>query len=120
MSELALFGGSPIRTKSFPSWPRTSDEIREHVLDTLNNEKWGVGSKTIAEFNDNFSSYHDAKYCISLHSGTSALWVAFWNFSDLTFTVMVGIVVIIFYNTTLTQWLWIGGLTAVPDRKSVV
>ncbi|MBT4369502.1 MAG: DegT/DnrJ/EryC1/StrS family aminotransferase, partial [Candidatus Marinimicrobia bacterium] len=76
MSELALFGGSPVRTKSFPSWPRTSDEIREHVLDTLNNEKWGVGSKTIAEFNDNFANYHDAKYCISLHSGTSALWVA--------------------------------------------
>jgi len=76
MSELALFGGSPVRTKSFPSWPRTSDEIRDHVLDTLNNEKWGVGSKTIAEFNDNFANYHDAKYCISLHSGTSALWVA--------------------------------------------
>ncbi len=28
---------------------------------------------------------------------------------------MVGIVVIILYNTTLTQWLWIGGLAAVPD-----
>ena len=76
MSELALFGGSAVRTKSFPSWPRTSDAIRERVLDTLSNDKWGVGSKTIAEFNDNFANYHDAKYCISLHSGTSALWVA--------------------------------------------
>ena len=76
MSELALFGGSPVRTKSFPSWPRTSDAITEYVLNTLSNDKWGVGSKTIAEFNDNFASYHDAKYCISLHSGTSALWVA--------------------------------------------
>jgi hypothetical protein len=28
---------------------------------------------------------------------------------------MVGIIVIILYNTTLTQWLWIGGLAAVPD-----
>jgi drug/metabolite transporter (DMT)-like permease len=42
-------------------------------------------------------------------------WVAFWDFSDLAFTVMVGIIVIILYNTTLTQWLWIGGLAAVPD-----
>ena len=42
-------------------------------------------------------------------------WVSFWNFSDLALTVMVGIVVIILYNTTLTQWLWIGGLAAVPD-----
>ncbi|MBO6493347.1 MAG: EamA family transporter, partial [Pelagibacteraceae bacterium] len=42
-------------------------------------------------------------------------WVAFWDFSDLAFTVMAGIIVIILYNTTLTQWLWIGGLAAVPD-----
>ena len=31
------------------------------------------------------------------------------------FTAIVGLVVIILYNTTLTQWLWIGGLAAVPD-----
>ncbi|MDP6680954.1 MAG: DMT family transporter, partial [Pelagibacteraceae bacterium] len=42
-------------------------------------------------------------------------WVTFWDFSDLVFTAMVGLVVIILYNTTLTQWLWIGGLAAVPD-----
>ena len=41
--------------------------------------------------------------------------VAFWDFSDLAFIVMIGIVVIVLYNTTLTQWLWIGGLAAVPD-----
>tara|TARA_B100001250_G_C19794908_1_gene788282 strand:- start:106 stop:1341 length:1236 start_codon:yes stop_codon:yes gene_type:complete len=76
MSKLALFGGSPVRTKLFPSWPRNSDAIQESVLNTLGNDEWGVGSKTLVEFNNKFADYHDAKYCISLHSGTSALWVA--------------------------------------------
>ena len=55
MSELALFGGSPVRTKPFPSWPRTSDAIRDQILDTLSNDKWGVGSKTIADFNHSWT-----------------------------------------------------------------
>ncbi|MBT4555547.1 MAG: DegT/DnrJ/EryC1/StrS family aminotransferase, partial [Candidatus Marinimicrobia bacterium] len=76
MSELALFGGSPIRTKPFPSWPRSTAAIREQLISTLENEQWGVGSKTIDEFNNSFAEYHDANYCISVHSGTSALWVA--------------------------------------------
>ena len=76
MFDLALFGGSPIRTKPFPSWPNQSKAIRESVLETLENATWGIGSKTIDEFNLRFAEYHDAKYCISIHSGTSALWVA--------------------------------------------
>jgi len=42
-------------------------------------------------------------------------WVAFWHFSDLAIPAMLGIIVLVLYNTTLTQWLWIGGLAAVPD-----
>jgi drug/metabolite transporter (DMT)-like permease len=42
-------------------------------------------------------------------------WVEFWNFSNLAFTAIIGIIVLALYNTTLTQWLWIGGLAAVPD-----
>jgi len=42
-------------------------------------------------------------------------WVAFWRFTDLSVAAMLSITVIALYNTTLTQWLWIGGLAAVPD-----
>jgi len=76
MSDLALFGGSPIRTKPFPEWPKSNKAIQEKLLDTLENEQWGVGSNTIDEFNASFASYHQAKHCIAIHSGTSALWVA--------------------------------------------
>jgi len=42
-------------------------------------------------------------------------WVNFASFGDLAVPAMIGIVVLVLYNTTLTQWLWIGGLAAVPD-----
>ena len=42
-------------------------------------------------------------------------WVAFWSFGELAAPAMVAIVVLVLYNTTLTQWLWIGGLAAAPD-----
>jgi drug/metabolite transporter (DMT)-like permease len=42
-------------------------------------------------------------------------WVAFWSFGELAGPAMAAIVVLVLYNTTLTQWLWIGGLAAAPD-----
>ncbi len=42
-------------------------------------------------------------------------WVDFGSLTELGPTAAVGIVVLALYNTTLTQWLWIGGLAAVPD-----
>ena len=76
MSALAFFGGSAIRTKPFPAWPNHTQAIKESVLSTIENDTWGIGSNTIADFNKNFATYHDAKFCISVHSGTSALWVS--------------------------------------------
>ena len=76
MSKLALFGGIPVRTKPFPEWPRLTSELGESVLKTLQNENWGVGSDAISRFEDAFALFHDAKYCISTSSGTTALWVA--------------------------------------------
>ncbi|MFQ6678298.1 MAG: DegT/DnrJ/EryC1/StrS family aminotransferase [Fidelibacterota bacterium] len=76
MSKLALFGGNPIRTEPFPSWPRPSSSLGESVLKTLENENWGVGSKAITRFEESFAAFQDAKYCISTNSGTAALWVA--------------------------------------------
>ncbi|MBC8400221.1 MAG: DegT/DnrJ/EryC1/StrS family aminotransferase [Candidatus Marinimicrobia bacterium] len=76
MSKLALFGGTPVRTKPFPSWPKSSKELKDQLQNTIDNELWGVGSKTIKNFEDAFATYHNAKYCITTNSGTTALWVA--------------------------------------------
>ncbi|MBC8403176.1 MAG: DegT/DnrJ/EryC1/StrS family aminotransferase [Candidatus Marinimicrobia bacterium] len=76
MSKLALFGGTPVRTKPFPSWPRSSKELKDQLQNTIDNELWGVGSKTIKNFEEAFATYQNAKYCITTNSGTTALWVS--------------------------------------------
>lgn len=76
MSELALFGGSPVRTEPFPNWPRPTSDLRESLIKTLDSEGWGVGSEAIERFESAFATFQDAKYCISTSSGTTALWVA--------------------------------------------
>ena len=42
-------------------------------------------------------------------------WVAFSDYWNLAPAAMLAIAVLCLYNTTITQWLWIGGLAAVPD-----
>ena len=74
--DLAIFGGNPVRNRPFPVWPRLSPDIKNSLLQTLENEDWGVGSDTIDRFNRKFSKLHDAKHCLAVHSGTSAIWVS--------------------------------------------
>ena len=76
MSKLAIHGGTPIRNKPFPKWPRSTPELMDSVLGTVENENWGVGSEVISRFEENFADFQDSKYCISTSSGTTALWVA--------------------------------------------
>lgn len=42
-------------------------------------------------------------------------WVNFLDITTLLPVAAVSIIVLALYNTTLTQWLWIGGLAAAPD-----
>ncbi len=42
-------------------------------------------------------------------------WVDFFTWTSLAPVAAIAIAVLAFYNTTLTQWLWIGGLAAAPD-----
>ena len=76
MSKLALFGGRPVRTKPFPSWPRITKGIKDSLFNTLENDDWGVGSDAVRNFEEKYAKFHDAKYAISTSSGTTALWVS--------------------------------------------
>ena len=76
MSQLALFGGKPVRKKPFPVWPRVTAGQKEQLLNTLESDSLGIGSDAIKLFEDQFAEFHDAKYCIATSSGTNALWVA--------------------------------------------
>ena len=76
MSELALFGGNPVRKKPFPVWPRITAGQKEQLLNTLESDSLGIGSDAIKAFEDQFAEFQNAKYCIATSSGTNALWVA--------------------------------------------
>ena len=76
MSKLAIHGGDPVRSRPFSVWPRPTSDLKDAIISTLENEGWGVGSTAITRFEEKFADFHDAKYCISTSSGTTALWVA--------------------------------------------
>ena len=75
-SDLAIFGGDPIRSKPFPAWPRITDDIKNSIINTVDNDELGIGSSTIDIFNDRFADMQDAKFSLAIHSGTSAIWIS--------------------------------------------
>jgi len=75
-SDLAIFGGDPIRSKPFPAWPRITDDIKNSIISTVDNDELGIGSSTIDIFNDRFADMQDAKFSLAIHSGTSAIWIS--------------------------------------------
>ncbi|MFQ6615544.1 MAG: DegT/DnrJ/EryC1/StrS family aminotransferase [Fidelibacterota bacterium] len=75
-TDMALYGGRPVRADPFPSWPRPTDAMRESLIHTLNREQWGVGSKVVEKFEKAFARFHDGRFALCTNSGTAALWVA--------------------------------------------
>ncbi len=76
MGNLAISGGTPVRTKPFPSWPERSDRQLEMITEVFNSPDWGVGSGHIRQFEERFAEFHHAKYGQAISNGTAALWVA--------------------------------------------
>jgi dTDP-4-amino-4,6-dideoxygalactose transaminase len=75
MEKLALFSGKPVRTKPFPNWPLVTEELKKQVINTMETDSLGVGSNIIKQFEEKYADFHDAKYCLSTSSGTTAIWV---------------------------------------------
>jgi dTDP-4-amino-4,6-dideoxygalactose transaminase len=90
MNELALFGGSPVRTKPFPHWPVFDEAEEKAVLEVVRSGEWwrysmgeatdaasslsGMRSK-VGEFQDLFAKAQGAGYGIACASGTAAIEV---------------------------------------------
>jgi len=80
MSKLALRGGNPIRTRSFPSWPCIGNNDIQFINNTLHKSSWwrGMGKEKseIEQFESLFSERHGSKYGLTIVNGTAALNVA--------------------------------------------
>lgn len=78
MAKLAILGGKPVREKPFPSWPIWREKEVSAVADVVRSGKWGTRGPRAEEFESKFAEYCQTKYCVSLTSGTTALYLALW------------------------------------------
>jgi dTDP-4-amino-4,6-dideoxygalactose transaminase len=76
MSKLAINGGSPVRTESWPRWPQWDERERERVLGVLASGEWGGFNPVVKDFEAAFARRHEAKHCIAVTNGTASLEAA--------------------------------------------
>ncbi|RME51867.1 MAG: DegT/DnrJ/EryC1/StrS family aminotransferase, partial [Caldilineae bacterium] len=75
-STLALHGGTPVRTKPWPRWPRWDDRVRAQLLGVLERGEWGGFDEAVGRFEAAFAQRHAAKHCITTVNGTTSLETA--------------------------------------------
>ena len=74
---LALFGGTPVRTRSFPTWPIFDEADEARVLAALRSGKWGrLAGDQVAEFEHRFATMHGCRHGIAVVNGTVSLRIA--------------------------------------------
>lgn len=72
-SRLAVAGGTPLRTKPFPSWPVHDAGDRERILATLESGTWGSDGPMERDFEQAFAARHDALGAVAVTNGTVTL-----------------------------------------------
>lgn len=76
-TKLAVKGGSPVRSRSFPSWPVWDRSAEDHLLSILRSGNWFRGrGRTVAEFEKQYAALLGAKRCVCTVNGTNALLTA--------------------------------------------
>jgi 3-amino-5-hydroxybenzoate synthase len=79
-NKLAINGGTPVRTKPFPSWPCFGDAERHGLLRVLERGTWGGrsarGQGEVAAFEAEFAEFHEAPAALAVTNGTHALQLA--------------------------------------------
>jgi dTDP-4-amino-4,6-dideoxygalactose transaminase len=73
----AILGGTPIRTRDYPSWPIWDDHERDNLLGVLDTGDWWQGEGVVAStFAGEFAAYHGARYGLALTNGTHSIEAA--------------------------------------------
>ena len=116
MSELAILGGKPLRTRPFSVWPQYLPADAERVQQVVESRHWGgypVPSRYCGEFAQRFAELHGAKYGLCLTNGTIAL-VAALQAAGIRFGDEV-IVPAYTWDGTATAVLFAGGVPVFAD-----
>src|SRR5574338_756044 len=79
MSELAILGGSKIRTEPYPEWPVWDQRDNDAVTEVIKSGRWGgypyPGPKT-AELAKRFAELQGGGYAVPMANGTVTMEVA--------------------------------------------
>ncbi len=79
---LALVGGAKLRTKPWPEWPQYDERELKAVEEVVRSRTWFAGMRggepgtRVAEFEQKFAAYHDARYGVASANGTVAIEIA--------------------------------------------
>jgi dTDP-4-amino-4,6-dideoxygalactose transaminase len=80
MAELALNGGTPVRTTAYPAWPEWDDRELDAVTSVIRSGTWGgfpePGTNAL-RFEEAFAEYQGATHGILMANGTVTMEVAF-------------------------------------------
>jgi dTDP-4-amino-4,6-dideoxygalactose transaminase len=76
MSQLALLGGNPVRTRPWPAWPIWDEIDVTSLRRVFECGAWGIDSPIIEELETRFAQAHGVKHAISCTNGTDALIIA--------------------------------------------
>ncbi|HLF34924.1 MAG TPA: DegT/DnrJ/EryC1/StrS family aminotransferase [Cyclobacteriaceae bacterium] len=72
--KLAIKGGTPVRTKDWPSWPQWDPADDHKVIEVLHSGQWWRGNGGhVAEFEKQYAELIGSKRCLATASGTMAL-----------------------------------------------
>ena len=75
--KLALYGGTPVRTEPFATWPQFGSEEEALLLQALRSGHWGsLDGHFVADLEREFAALQDSRFGISVSNGTMALVVA--------------------------------------------
>ena len=72
MPHLAINGGEKACNNVWSGWPIWGDEERRNLNEVLESGKWWYGER-VAEFEQKFAEFQDAKFGVTASSGTTAL-----------------------------------------------
>jgi dTDP-4-amino-4,6-dideoxygalactose transaminase len=75
--ELAVHGGTPVRTTPFASWPVFDEAEEQALLRVLRSRRWGRhGEGEIERVEQRFAARHGARFGLVVANGTVALRIA--------------------------------------------
>lgn len=73
----AILGGSPVRTRPWPSWPRATEEDEARVVAVLREGVWSrADGPWVRRLEEDFARVHGAAHGVAMMSGTVTLVLA--------------------------------------------